>query len=114
MSVHDLVVAQALADVATIAIVQNRVANEAQTVTEQLNRALNSRVVIEQAKGMLAERAAVNMDEAFSALRGYARTAKRRLSDVSGEVVSGALPADQVLSASHAGGARGSVGRRAG
>jgi GAF domain-containing protein len=110
----DVSAGQAMADVAAIALCQLWAMRDAQVVTEQLQHALESRIVIEQAKGMLAERAAMGVDQAFSALRGYARTTKRRLVDVSGEVVSGALPMDQVLSASHPGGSRGSEGRRAG
>lgn len=91
MTEADLTVAQALADVATIAIVQNRVANEAQAVTEQLNRALNSRVVIEQAKGMLAERTGMEMDASFSMLRRYARAHNRLLVDVAADVITGQL-----------------------
>jgi AmiR/NasT family two-component response regulator len=67
-------------------------------VTEQLQHALQSRIAIEQAKGMLAERAGVPVDEAFSRLRCYARTRQRLLADVAGDVVSGALAPDAVLS----------------
>jgi GAF domain-containing protein len=91
MNEADLAAAQALADVATIAIVQHRVANEAQAVTEQLNRALNSRVVIEQAKGMLAERTDADMDVAFTTLRSYARQHNRLLVDVAADVIAGKL-----------------------
>ncbi len=85
--------AQALADVATIAILQHRATLEAQLLNEQLQHALNSRIVIEQAKGMVAERESLNMQEAFSALRNYARTHKMRLVDVAGSVVDGSLGA---------------------
>jgi GAF domain-containing protein len=91
MTAEDVHAAQALADVATIAIVQNRVANEAQAITEQLNRALNSRVLIEQAKGMLAERSALEMDAAFAQLRQYARSHNRLLIDVAADVITGKL-----------------------
>src|SRR6478672_11869240 len=67
----DVDAAQALADVATIAILQHRATLEAQILNEQLNEALNSRVVIEQAKGMVAEREGLNMEQAFSALRSH-------------------------------------------
>ena len=66
--------AQALADVATIAILQHRAALEAQVVNEQLNHALNSRIVIEQAKGIVAQRQGLNMEQAFSTLGNHART----------------------------------------
>ena len=74
--------AQALADVATIAILQHRVGLEAHVVNEQLNEALNSRIVIEQAKGVIAERAGIDTDEAFARLRNYARSNNLRLADV--------------------------------
>ena len=65
----DVVAAQALADVATIAILQHRAALDAQVLNEQLTQALNTRIVIEQAKGVVAERAGVDMEQAFARLR---------------------------------------------
>jgi transcriptional regulator with GAF, ATPase, and Fis domain len=73
MKENDLRIAQALADMATIAIVQNESAKEKGAVLFQLQRALDSRVVIEQAKGMLAERDHIEMPEALIRLRDYAR-----------------------------------------
>lgn len=70
---RDAAVAQALADVATIGILQERIAAQSQLVTEQLQRALASRVVIEQAKGVLSQSGGLSMDEAFLVLRGHAR-----------------------------------------
>lgn len=92
----DVHAAQALADVATIAVLQHRAVFEAQLLNEQLNNALNTRVVIEQAKGMVAERAGLDMDLAFVALRGYARDHNLRLADVARSVISGALPASRL------------------
>ena len=89
----DVDAAQALADVATIAILQHRAALEAQILNEQLNEALNSRVVIEQAKGMVAEREGLNMEQAFSALRNHARNHNLRLVDVAHDVIGGTLAA---------------------
>lgn len=83
---------RALADVATIAILQHRAASEAQRLNEQLDHALNSRVVIEQAKGMVAERSGLDMGQSFARLRSYARNHNRRLADVAGAVVDGTLP----------------------
>lgn len=90
-SAEDLQLCQALADVATIAILQNQAAHAAETVSGQLQRALDSRIVIEQAKGILAERLRLEMAEAFSLLRRHARDHNVRLSDVAGEVVAGTL-----------------------
>jgi transcriptional regulator with GAF, ATPase, and Fis domain len=90
----DLAVAQALADVATIALLQNQTARHSQVVNSQLQSALNSRIVIEQAKGVLAGRAQIDMDEAFSRLRGYARSRNRQLAAVASDLVEGKLSAE--------------------
>ena len=87
LSKADLDAAQAMADVATIAILQHRAALEAQILNEQLNYALNSRIVIEQAKGMVAEREGFNMEEAFSMLRNHARNHNLRLVDVARDII---------------------------
>ena len=87
----DVDVAQALADVATIAVLQHRATLEAQVLNDQLNHALNSRIVIEQAKGMVAERRGLDMEQAFSALRSYARSHNLRLADVAGGVIDGSV-----------------------
>ena len=89
----DLDAAQALADVATIALLQHRAALEAQVLNEQLSSALNSRIVIEQAKGMLAERQGLDIDRAFAAMRNHARNHNERLADVARSVVEGTLRA---------------------
>lgn len=91
----DLVAAQAMAGVATIGILQQRALQEARILAEQLQSALNSRVVIEQAKGVLAERAQVNLDEAFGMLRGYARNHNSRLRDVAEGVIIGTVVIDR-------------------
>ncbi len=91
MSGADVEAAQALADVATIAILQHRASLDAQVVNQQLQHALNSRVVIEQAKGMVAEREGLNMEQAFSALRTHARNHNLRLVAVAEAVISGTL-----------------------
>jgi len=87
----DVLAAQALADIATIAILQHSATLEAQVVNQQLSTALNSRIVIEQAKGMLAERAGIGMDQAFSQLRSYARNHNQRLIDVAQSFIDGTL-----------------------
>lgn len=88
--------ARALADVASIAIVQGEVARQSELVQGQLQRALESRVVIEQAKGMIAQRAKVDMDTAFSALRGYARSNGLQLTEVARGLTHGSLDVDGV------------------
>jgi GAF domain-containing protein len=87
----EVLAAQALADVATIAILQHRVGLEANELNTQLNEALNSRIMIEQAKGVIAERAGIDTDEAFARLRQHARSNNLRLADVAAEVASGTL-----------------------
>ena len=71
---RDIAVAQALTDVATIGILQERMIRESGLVSEQLQRALDSRILIEQAKGVLSQTGQMTMDEAFSTMRGYARS----------------------------------------
>ncbi|MFE9369627.1 GAF and ANTAR domain-containing protein [Streptomyces sp. NPDC006711] len=85
-------IAQALADVATISLLQQRSSHRSTVLNEQLQNALNSRVLIEQAKGKLAERHGIDMEQAFTALRGYARAHNRRLSDIARVFVNDAEP----------------------
>ncbi len=92
----DATAAQALADVATVALLQHRAVSEAQTLAEQLQDALNSRVAIEQAKGVLAAQADLGMDEAFLQLRTYARAHQRLLTQVAEDVVAGRLTAERL------------------
>lgn len=91
LSEEDVVVAQALTDVATIAILQNRTALAEQELTTQLQTALSSRVVIEQAKGMVAERQHISTDDAFDIIRAYSRNRNLRLTDVARRTVDGSL-----------------------
>ncbi|WP_308314202.1 GAF and ANTAR domain-containing protein [Streptomyces sp. GbtcB7] len=84
--------AQALADVATISLLQQRSSRRSTVLNEQLRTVLNSRVLIEQAKGKLSERQSIDMEQAFTALRGYARSHNRRLSDVARVFIDGSEP----------------------
>jgi transcriptional regulator with GAF, ATPase, and Fis domain len=83
----DIRIGQALADVATIGLLQQRAIQHRQVLAEQLQGALDSRVLIEQAKGVLAERLQVDMQYAFEALRAYARRNSRRLTDLAQSVI---------------------------
>ncbi|WP_330275442.1 GAF and ANTAR domain-containing protein [Lentzea sp. NBC_00516] len=98
---EDLLVVRALADTATIGILQERAIRRGEVVTEQLQTALNSRVVIEQAKGVLAFAGNLEMEKAFQALRDYARNRGRRLADVARELVLGELRPDDLLTSQH-------------
>jgi transcriptional regulator with GAF, ATPase, and Fis domain len=82
-------VGQALADVATIGLLQERNFRHQEALAEQLQGALNSRVAIEQAKGMLSERLGLDMGQAFELLRGQARARNRRLAELAGAVAGG-------------------------
>lgn len=86
VSVRDAAVAQALADVATIGILQERVIREGHLMEEQLHRALDSRILIEQAKGVIANELALSMDEAFGLLRTYARERNLTIRSVAKQV----------------------------
>jgi hypothetical protein len=91
MDERDVIVARGFADLATISVLQHDVASEAHRVNDQLSHALVSRIAIEQAKGVIAERAGVGMDEAFSRLRNYARSHSVRLAAVAQAAVEGTL-----------------------
>jgi len=86
---EDVRIGQALADVATISLLHDRSMRRSDTLNEQLQTALNSRVIIEQAKGKLAERLGLDMDQAFGLLREVARTRNRRLSELAQAFVEG-------------------------
>jgi GAF domain-containing protein len=84
---HDIRAAQALADVATIGILQERTIRDASTIRDQLQQALSSRILIEQAKGVVAETRTVSMDAAFDQIRAYARARQLPLSTVARQLV---------------------------
>ncbi len=85
----DVRIGQALADVATISLLHERSLRHSDTLNEQLQAALNSRVVIEQAKGKLAERHGLDVAQAFGLLRDYARSNNLRLADVAQAFIDG-------------------------
>ena len=97
MSSDDTQIAQALADVATIGILQQRSLHRASLVAEQLQFALNSRIVVEQAKGVLAEFGGVDVATAFAALRLHARSTNQKIGVVADAVVRRNLPAEEIL-----------------
>lgn len=85
----DIVVAQGLADVATIAILQYRTALNAQTLNDQLSNALNSRIIIEQAKGIISQATNCDMTEAFARLRAHSRNHNELLTEIARSIVLG-------------------------
>jgi GAF domain-containing protein len=92
----DLAVAQALADVATISVLQHRALQDAHVLADQLTQALSSRVVIEQAKGVLCERLHTTMDDAFNRLRRHARATNQVLSEVARKVTTSEIDPDEL------------------
>jgi hypothetical protein len=106
----DVHLAQALADVATIGILQERATTRGRTLAVQLQGALDSRIVIEQAKGIVAERLQLGMDEAFELLRGLARRDRRRLSEIAGALIEGGVSEADLRSVTPVGVRRGQKG----
>jgi GAF domain-containing protein len=97
LSPSEVAIAQALADVASVVIVQDEVVRSGAIREGNLQHALNSRVVIEQAKGMLAEHGDLTMEEAFNRLRAHARHGNHRLGDLAQAVVAGTVSAQTVI-----------------
>jgi len=89
LSDQDIILAQALADIATIALLQQRTAANSEVERAQLQHALTSRIVLEQVKGILAERWHVTVDEAFAAFRSYARAHHHQLGQLAREIARG-------------------------
>jgi GAF domain-containing protein len=101
LSPEDQQVAQALADIATIGKLRERALNDRRIVTSQLEGALESRIVIEQAKGIVAERTHVGIDAALELLRGYARTRNRLLRQTANEIIDGTLATNGLTGPTH-------------
>jgi GAF domain-containing protein len=94
---RDVVVAQGLADVATIAILQHQSFLDAKILNSQLSIALNSRIIIEQAKGMISQATNCEMDQAFDRLRRYARNHNQGLTLVATDVVNGTIRTQEFI-----------------
>lgn len=92
----DLMAAKALTDLATIAILQSRITQDSETVIAQLQRALDSRVAIEQAKGIISEKTQIRLDQAFARLRRHARDNNKRLEDIAEEIISGSFDPERL------------------
>jgi len=90
--------AQAFADIAAIGILQERALQEGHAVLTQLQTALESRIVIEQAKGIIAQGAKISVDDAFTLLRAYARNHNCRLRQTACDVIDGTLSTDTLTS----------------
>ncbi|MEU5345978.1 GAF and ANTAR domain-containing protein [Streptomyces sp. NPDC020766] len=100
----DIALAQALADVATIAILQQRTLEQSHIENSQLATALTSRILVEQVKGVLAERWNTSVDDAFAAFRSYARSRQLRLAELAARIIAGdfdtaAIPAPATATA---------------
>jgi GAF domain-containing protein len=94
LSDSDVAVGQAMADVATIGLLHQQNTHEQTILSEQLQTALHSRILVEQAKGALAARTGVDVDEAFSRMRAHARNNHLPLSEVASAVVDGRMITD--------------------
>jgi transcriptional regulator with GAF, ATPase, and Fis domain len=92
----DVGVAQAMADIATIGILQERVIRDKSVFSSQLEAALESRVAIEQAKGIVAERNQITVDQAFELIRRFTRDHNRLLSDTARQVIDGTIAPEQL------------------
>ena len=88
---QDLAVAQAMADIATIGILQQRAIHDSRAFSAQLEAALDSRIVIEQAKGIVAESNRIDVDQAVQQIRNFARNHNRLLSETAREIIAGTL-----------------------
>ncbi|NEA35813.1 GAF and ANTAR domain-containing protein [Streptomyces sp. SID13031] len=93
LSETDVDLGQALCDMATVGLLQERAVQQGHLLAEQLQAALNSRILLEQAKGVLSERTRISVDEAFTLMRAYARRNQQPLGAVAAAVIDGTIPA---------------------
>lgn len=91
LDTEEIELGQSLADVATIGILHERTVRRRDEVTEQLQAALNSRILIEQAKGAVAQQLGISVDQAFNVLRSHARNTSTKITDVATAVIDGGL-----------------------
>jgi GAF domain-containing protein len=91
LTADDIALGQGMADIATIGLLQQRRAREQDILTEQLQSALNTRVVVEQAKGVLSERAGVDLPTAFALMRSQARRTQQPLTSVAYAIIEGTI-----------------------
>jgi GAF domain-containing protein len=96
LGANDVAAAQGLADVATIATLQHQSSLDSRALNEQLSNALNSRIIIEQAKGMISQATNCDMDEAFGRLRAHARNHNEGLTGVATRIVEGKLATNEI------------------
>lgn len=96
LSPDDVILAQGLADVATIAILQHRTSLDASMLNGQLSHALNSRIVIEQAKGMISQTLNCDMNDSFRVMRNFSRNKNLGLTLVAGQIVSRELAVSEL------------------
>lgn len=97
LSDDDLAIGQALADVATIGLLHERSVRQGELLAEQLQTALNSRVLIEQAKGALAERTGIEVEDAFAVMRNHSRQIRQPLTNVAASVIDGSIDVTHLL-----------------
>jgi AmiR/NasT family two-component response regulator len=94
LSDDDVAVGQAMADVATIGVLHQRSLDEQTILSEQLHTALQSRILVEQAKGVLAARSGLSVAEAFTRMRAHARRTSTSLTTVAQAVIEGTITGD--------------------
>ncbi|MGC4938147.1 GAF and ANTAR domain-containing protein [Kribbella sp. DT2] len=97
----DIALAQALCDIATVGLLQERTVRRSEVLAEQLQSALNSRILLEQAKGVLSERAGIGVDDAFVLMRAHARRNHQQLGAVARGVIDGSLPSSELTADGH-------------